>query len=180
MSTSNAETLKQEGMKLFKRGEYDEALAKFEMAAKAYESEEDDLGQAEVLNNEGVVYRVQGQPGLAISALREAETIFARLGASNERGQVLGNLGDLYAANRDRDEAAKCYSESAAIFAEHGDAEKQSQVLRALSLLRLRQGKWLAALMHMEESLKVRPRISLPARLFRSMLRFALALLTRG
>ena len=58
----------------------------------------------------------------------------------------------------DKEEAARAYSTAISLFAEVGDKHKQSQVLRALSLLRLRQIRWLEAMIHMEESLRVRPR----------------------
>jgi tetratricopeptide (TPR) repeat protein len=178
MSSSNAKALKDEGLDLYKKGAYAEAVTKFEQAAQAYAAAEDASGRAEVLNNLGVIYRLQRKYELALEALNEAEAIFAQLEEFNQLGQVWGNLGDLHAANRDREEAARSYSSSAHFFAQDGDKEKQSQVLRALSLLRLRQGRWLEALIRMDESLQVRPRISLPARLFRGLLRFALSMLT--
>jgi tetratricopeptide (TPR) repeat protein len=180
MNAVNADGLKEEGLALFKRGETDRALIKFEEAVEAYADVEDDVGQAESLNNIGVIYRLKRKPDAAIDALRRAEAIFARLGDLQRRGQVLGNLGDQHADKRQRDEAARCYSEAAALFSKAGDPDKQSQVLRALSLLRLRQGRWLDALTHMEESLRVRPQIGLGQRLFRGLLRFALGLLTGG
>jgi tetratricopeptide (TPR) repeat protein len=178
MSSSDGEILKDEGLALYKRGAYDEAVARFERAAQAFAAAENSHGRAEMLNNLGVLYRMQGKPELAANALEEARSTFASLGALNHQGQVMGNLGDLYAATKKRDEAANSYASSAQYFAEDGDRENQSQVLRALSLLRLRQGRWLEAMLRMHESLQVRPHISLPARLFRSLLRFALGLLT--
>jgi tetratricopeptide (TPR) repeat protein len=177
MTTSDAEALKEEGLGLFKGGDYDRALAKFELSADAFAAVEDELGQAEMLNNIGVIHRLRGRPQAAVTVLDNAEKIFARLDEKNQLGQVLANLGDVHAANRDKAAAARCYSEAAATFAKDDDVEKQSQVLRALSLMRLRQGRWLGAMMHMEESLRVRPRISLPQRLFRGLLRFVLSLL---
>lgn len=178
MTISNPETLKDEGLRLFRRGDYEQALSKFETAAQVYAQNEDEAGRAEILNNIGVIHRLRHNRTEALTALEEAEAAFSRLGDRNRQGQALGNLGDLHAANRNREEAARCYSDAAALFAQSNDGAKQSQVLRALSLLRLRQGRWLEAMMRMEESLQVRPHIGLTQRLFRGLLRFALRMLT--
>jgi tetratricopeptide (TPR) repeat protein len=180
MAKVDPQSAREKALSSFRRGARQEALAEFELALAGFKKRDDELGQAEVLNDMGVLYRLNGQTQAAIDALRQSETIFSQLGEHNRRGQSLGNLGDAYAGNRQRDEAARCYSDAAALFASDGDREKQSQVLRAFSLLRLRQGRWLEALMRMEESLSVRPRLGLGALLFRGMLRFALRLLTGG
>jgi tetratricopeptide (TPR) repeat protein len=180
MSTPDPEEQKAEGLKLFRRGEYAQALATFEAAAAAFSMHEDDFGRAEILNNIGVIHRLQRRPEAAATALEEAERIFMRLGEHNQQGQVMGNLGDLYATNRNRDKAAGCYVDAAALFTKAGDMEKKSQVLRALSLMRLRQFHLLEAMMRMEESLRVRPRVNLGQRIFRALLRFALRLIAGG
>lgn len=169
--------LKAEGLNLFQRGDYQQALATFESAAQAYAHQNDAAGRAEMLNNVGVIHRLRRNRPAAIEALAEAETIFARLGDDNRRAQTLSNLGDLHATGGNREEAARCYSEAAALFARTNDPMKQSQVLRALSLMRLRQGQWLEAMMRMQESLSVRPRLGPGRWLFRGLLRFALGLL---
>jgi len=178
MSSSDGDALRQEGLDLFGRGHYERALTVLEDAMRAFADNEDEDGQAEMLNAIGVLHRQQHNPQRAIAALEQAEAIFTRLGDQNKRGQVVGNLADAYASAREHDKAARCYSDAAAVFAKDGDLEKQGQVLRALSLMRLRQGRLMAAMMHMEESLRVRPRISLPQRLFRALLKFALKLVT--
>jgi len=171
------EQLKEEGLSLFQRGDYKQALATFESAAQAYAAQNDDAGRAEMLNNIGVIHRLQRNSMPAIEALSEAEAIFARLADNNRRAQALSNLADLQATGGNQDEAARCYSEAAALFARTNDPMKQSQVLRAMSLMRLRQGQWLEAMMRMEESLSVRPRLEPGRWLFRGLLRFALGLL---
>lgn len=168
--------LKEEGLALFRRGANVEALAVLATAVSAYAAQGDEASRAEMLNNMGVIYRVQGEWETAVATLQNTLTIFTQLGDVNRQAQTLGNLGDLYAAQKQRDEAARCYSQAAALLAQGGDAWKQSQVLRALSLLRLRQGRWLVAMMRMEESLSVAPRLGVGKWLFRGLLRFALGL----
>jgi len=180
MSLSNPEDLREEGLDLFGRGKYEQALSVLEEAVQAFAAKLDEDGQAEMLNAIGVLQRQRRHPEAALAALAQAEAIFVRLGDGNKRGQVMGNMADAYASKGEHDKAASCYSNAAAIFAKEGDPGKQSQVLRALSLMRLRQGRLMAAMMHMEESLGVRPRISLTQRLFRALLAFALRLVSGG
>ncbi len=171
------EQLKEQGQALFQRGAYDEALAVFEQAAAGFAGQDDVVGQGEMLNNMGVIYRVKREWDTAVATLNQAQTLFQQAGDVNRQAQTLGNLGDLYAARKKPDDAARCYSEAAALFAQNNDRDKQSQVLRALSLLRLRQGRWLEAMMRMDESLTVAPRLGPGKWLLRVLLRFALGLM---
>ena len=171
--------LKEEGLKLFQRGELDNAVATFETAVSAYAAEQNPVGQAEMLNNIGVIQRMRGNHDESLEALTTADTLCQQANDTNRRAQVLGNMGDLYAGMGDKETAARYYSDAAELFAQCDDAQKQSQVLKALSLLRLRQGQWMAAMMHMETSLSVKPRRGLFGSLFLGLIRFALGLFGR-
>ncbi|MCP5101176.1 MAG: tetratricopeptide repeat protein [Chloroflexi bacterium] len=175
--TQNPDQLKDEGLQQFQRGAYDDALGLFETAVSLYHSQNNLLGQAEMLNNIGVIHRLRRNYDEAIVVLQQADAIFAELGELDRQGQALGNLGDLYAAQKNREKAARCYSNGAELLAKANEPAKQSQILRAFSLMRLRQGQWLEAMMHMEASLRVRPRLGPLRWLFRGMLRFVLSLL---
>lgn len=176
MMELSADQLKAQGMQLFQQKRYDQALQVFETAVTAYTHEHHDHGRAEMLNNIGVIQRLKGNPKAAITALTEAGEIFSQLGDTDNQAQTLGNLADLYAVTGQQDDAARCYGEASALFAQANDREKQSQVLRAYSLMRLRQGQWLEAMMRMEESLSVKPRLGPLRWFYRGMLRFALGL----
>ena len=96
----------------------------------------------------------------AIAAFNEALILsFQEQGDLHKLAQTQANLADLYQFSKQQDEAARFYGEAAATFAQLGDKQKQSQVLRAYSLMRMRQGQWVDALLRMEESLSVRPRL---------------------
>jgi tetratricopeptide (TPR) repeat protein len=172
----DADALKEEGLKQFQRGEVDKAVATFETAVSAYTAAQNPTGQAEMLNNIGVIQRMQGNHEESLQAFTTAETLCQQTDDVNRRAQVLGNMGDLYAAMGDKETAARHYSDAAELFAQCGDAKKQSQVLKALSLLRLRQGQWMMAMMYMEASLRTKPRRGLFGSLFLGMLRFATSL----
>ncbi len=176
-SSPSPQNLKAEGMRLFHQGAHSEALATFEQAAAAFAVQEDVGEQAEMLNNMGVIQRVQGEMETAVTTLTQAANLFAQIGDTTRHAQTLGNLADLYANQKNYTEAARHYSSAAAQFAQIGDKEKQAQVLRALSLMELRRGQYLAAIMRMDESLQVRPRLSIHQHLFKWLLRFASKLL---
>jgi tetratricopeptide (TPR) repeat protein len=179
MSSVTADALKTEGLNQFQQGRYDEALATFEAATLAYKEAGQPLAQAEMLNNMGVLYRLKKQPQSALKVLTEAVAIFAGEGDANRQAQALANMGDLYATGKDRRQAARCYSDAAELFAQTEDRERQSMVLCALSLLSVRQMRWFEALGYMEQSLAVRPRLGLGQRIFRSLIRFMMALMGR-
>jgi tetratricopeptide (TPR) repeat protein len=177
MNTSTADQLKAQGLALFQQGKKDEALAVFETAVTAYTHEGNEDGRAEMLNNIGVIQRVKGNPQAAITAFIEAGEIFSQRGDTDRQAQTLANLADLYAFTKHQEEAARCYSEATALFAQINQREKQSQVLRTYSLMRLRQGQWLEAMMRMEESLSVKTHLGPFRWLYRGLLRFALRLI---
>ncbi|PID87228.1 MAG: hypothetical protein CSA11_06880 [Chloroflexi bacterium] len=169
--------LKEEGLQQFQRGELDNAVATFETAVSAYAAAQNPVGQAEMLNNIGVIQRMKGNNEEALAALSTADTLCQQAEDINRRGQILGNLGDLYVNLKNQEAAAQYYSDAAELFAQCGDPQKQSRVLKALSLMRLRQGQWLPAIMHMESSLIVKPRRGLFDSIFLGMIRFASNLL---
>ncbi len=166
-----SDQLKEEGLALFRRGMHDEALSKFEAATRSYAEAGDNVGRGEVLNNIGVVQRVRQNWDAAETALEDAIDLFAKAGDDNRRGQALGNLGDFHAFRGNPEEAARYYSEGAELLASSGDHDRQAQLLRALSLLRLRQRRVVEAVMLMEQSLDVRPRLNLLQRLLRILIR---------
>lgn len=173
---TNPDALKEEGLKQFQRGEIDIAVSTFETAVSAYAAEQNQVGQAEMFNNIGVIHRMRGNHEESLAALTSADELCQQTNDLNRRGQVLGNMGDLYAAMGEKETAARYYSDAAELFAQCDDGQKQSQVLKALSLMRLRQGQWVPAMMHMENSLSVKPRRGLFGSLFLGMIRFALNL----
>lgn len=180
MDKKDGPTLKAEGLALFQRGDYAAALTTFEAAASAFAAGGERGEQAEMLNNMGIILRVKRRREEAVAALQEAQAIFAELGDNGRGGQALANLGDVYADMGQKAEAARSYSGAASLLAQAGDRQKQAEALRALSLLELRRGGWLAAMMRMDESLTVRPSLTVGQRLLKLLLRFALGLLGRG
>ncbi|MDT8306786.1 MAG: tetratricopeptide repeat protein [Anaerolineae bacterium] len=175
-----SDELKEAGLALFRQGQRQEALVRFEEAAASYAAAGNAVGAGEAHNNIGVVRRIEGDWEQAEAAFQRAAALFQEAGDPVREGQVLGNLGDLYAFRGEGEEAGRYYSDAAEMMAQAGDGEKQGQLLRALSLLRLRQRRILEAILLMRQSLDVRPRLSLPQRLFRGLINLMLFVMGRS
>ena len=126
---TNAQALKEEGLRLFQEGLYEESAAKFGQAQEMFAADGNETEAAEMANNLGVIYRVQGEWDEAIAALDEAKAAFVRLGDRSREAQALGNLGGLYASKGERDKAKESLRQAADIFAELGDEQRQGETL---------------------------------------------------
>ena len=169
--------LKEQGLELFRKGDRDGALTKFDQAAEAYLTDGNHAGAAEMRNNIGVIYRLNRNWPAALEALKEADAGFQEVGDNKRRAQVLGNTGDLSASMRDYESAASYYSESSELFAAEGEGDLQGQTLRAFSLMRMRQRRWIEAIDLMAVSIEVRTHPSVGQRLLYYLLQFGRRLL---
>lgn len=171
------DSMKEEGLDLFRRGARDEALSTFAKAAEAYSLEGDAAGEAEMRNNMGVIYRLNRDWPAALNALNSAEDGFREAGNDKRRAQVMGNTGDLCASMRNYEDAAGYYSEASELLASTGEGDLQGQVLRAYSLMRMRQRRWIEAIDLMALSISARNHPSFAQRLLNVLLQFARKLL---
>jgi tetratricopeptide (TPR) repeat protein len=152
--TGSAQKIKEEGLRLFQEGLYEEATAKFGQAREMFTAEGNEVEAAEMLNNLGVVYRMHGRWEEAAAVLNEARTAFVHLGDRDREAQTLGNLGGLYASNDERDKAKKCLRQAADIFAELGDTQRQGETLLALGVQMWKTGDRNAGLATYEAGLQ--------------------------
>ena len=131
---TSGQALKDDGLRLFREGLYDEAAAKFREAQEFFQAEEVGVEAAEMLNNLGVVHRMQGNWDDAIAAFVEAKGNFALLGDRSREAQTLGNLGGLYSSKGDREKSKECLQAAADLFGELGDTQRQGETLLALGV----------------------------------------------
>jgi tetratricopeptide (TPR) repeat protein len=136
----SAQELKEEALRLFHEGLYEEALVKFRQAQEAFAAEGNEVDAAEMVNNLGIIHRMQGQWDEAIAALDEAREAFVRLDDRSREAQALGNLGGLYASKGDRDKSAEYLRQAADIFSELGDGQRLGETLQALGVQRWKTG----------------------------------------
>jgi tetratricopeptide (TPR) repeat protein len=169
-NAASAQELKEEGLRLFREGLYEEALTKFRQAQEGFAAEGNDIEAAEMVNNLGIIHRMLGQWDEAIAALDEAKATFVRLGDRGREAQSLGNLGGLYASRGERDKATECLRQAADIFDELDDAQHLGETLQALGVQMWKTGDRSGGLAAYEAGLHSLEKPSISQRTLRSLL----------
>ena len=143
---STAGDLKKKGMEHYRAGRFEDAVAAFAHAQQAFLAEGNPQQAAETANDRGVAARQAAHFELAEAAFTEARKLFDDSGDRLSQGQVIGNLGALSESRNQNEQAAAFYTQAIALFDEAGAANLSAETWRALSRLRMKQGKWFAAL----------------------------------
>ncbi len=170
------QTLQEEGLRHYQQGALDEAIACFSKAHSLYLERGDRHSAAKVLNNLGVIYYQQRRWSEAAEALEEAHQTFVAVKDENGQAQALGNLGSLYRAGGQLEKAAQRFKDAISLFHRLGDGQAESVTWRALSAVRLRQRRWLEAILAYDSSLTCLKRLSLGQHLLHLLLALPLRL----
>ena len=176
---AKAESLKEEGIKLFRFGEYDTAASCFDEAHALYVEADSTRGQAEMLNNLGAVHIQKEHWDEAAEAFKEAQAIFESLEDKDGQAQTLGNLGTMYRHQGDKEVAVEHLKQAASLFHETADAGKEAATLRVISRIRLGQARWFEALHFYDLSLSCVQRPGLKQRILRRLVQVPLGMLSR-
>jgi len=172
------QALREEGLRHYQQGALDKAIACFSEAHSLYLEKEDKHSAAEVLNNLGVIYYQKERWSEAIETLEKAHQAFIAMEDKNGQAQALGNLGSLYRASDQLEKAAQHFKDAISLFHQLGDSRAESVTWRVLSTVRLRQRRWLEAILAYDSGLACLKRPSLGQRLLRSLLGWLLRLLS--
>jgi tetratricopeptide (TPR) repeat protein len=164
--------LAQEGREQYREGNFEAARARLYEAYEAFKAAGDLNGVAETANDVGVLYTVQQRYTEAESWLLQAHSRFVDLQDYEGEAQTLGNLGSMCQARGDLKQAAAYLKQAADRFHLVGDDEKRSATLAVLSMVRLRQMRFLQALASYEAALACHPRQNA----FRRILRWIVGL----
>jgi tetratricopeptide (TPR) repeat protein len=178
--TAKVASLKEEGTKLFRFGEYEEAADLFQEAHSIYEKLGDRKGQAEMLNNLGAVRTQEERYDAAAEAFEEARSVFESLEDNNGLAQTLGNLGTMYRYQGDNDTAVEHLKRAIDLLHEVGDREKEAATLALISRIRLGQLRWLEALHFYDLSLACVDPPGLKERTLRWLLQIPFSILSRA
>ncbi len=138
---STAQELQEQGVKLFRRREYEEAARIFRQAQEAYLADGQPDMAAEMQTNLGLVHRSLGENQQALDEMQAALRIFQERDDPLRAAKVLGNMGGVYAALGDREQAYNCYRQAADIFAELGEKKLHGETLLAMADMQVREGK---------------------------------------
>ena len=172
------QTLREVGLRHYRQGALDEAIACFVEAHSLYIEKGNQHGAAEVLNDLGVIYYQQERWPEAVEALEEGHQAFIAMEDVDGQAQTLGNLGSLYRASGQLEKAAQHFKDALTLFHRLGDSQAESITWRALSSVRLDQRRWLAAILAYDSSLTCLKQLSLGQRLLHLLLGLPLRLLS--
>ncbi len=167
---SDGKKLHDEGMKLYRSGEYEQAAAKFLEAQQAYASVSDRANEAECANNRGVCWRQAARWEEGTAAFTEARSIFKAINDLKGEGQVVGNMGMLADSQGNKDQAADYYLESIDLLKQAGAKDLAQSVYQALSSLRLKRGDVMGSIGAFDAGLEQLDKPNMVQRFVRRML----------
>lgn len=167
--TAKAHTLHQEGVALFRAGDFAAALSKLQEALSL--AADDPRHTAEIYNDLGVTYKELADFPAAYAALDEAMTRFSNLDDRKGQAQTLGNRAAVYEAEGLTEEAVDAYKQSAAAFEELGENEMSMYVWQAISRLRMKQKQYVAAIGAYEEGIDRMPEQSFKKKIMQKILK---------
>lgn len=177
--TISAQDVKEEGLRLFHEGLYEEAADKFRQAKESFKKDGNEVEAAEMANNLGVIHRMRREWDEAITALSEAQEAFANLGDHSREAQTLGNLGGLHASRGEREKAKEYLRQATDKFAELGDAQREGESLMALGVQQWKTGNRGEGLATYQTGLKTLQHPSLGQKALRGLLDLRTKLLSR-
>jgi Flp pilus assembly protein TadD len=167
---SDGKALHEEGLKLYRDGQYEAAAAKFAEAQQAYVAATDQPNAAESANNRGVCWRQAAKWDEATAAFTEARSIFQALSDAKGEGQVVGNLGALADSQGDKDRAADLYLESIDLLEKAGAKDLAKDSYTALSRLRLKRRDVMGAISAYDAGLEEIEKPNIMQRMVRKIL----------
>jgi tetratricopeptide (TPR) repeat protein len=144
------------GLLSWSQGDFADARAAHESAARLYREARDENGLAEALYNLGITAYRQSDLAVAKSYLDASLEIAQRLGDREGIGRVLLNVGNLAQAQGDTAEATRCYEESLVIYREIGNSFREAAALHNLGFIAFEQKKFAEAEYYYEQSLALR------------------------
>ena len=174
-----ANSLKEQGIKMFRFGEYDEAAELFGKAHALFAELGDQKGQAEMLNNLGAVHTQEERWGEAAEAFTKARSAFESLDDRDGQAQAMGNLGTMFRNKGDKEAAVEHLKSAADLFHDDGDRKKEATTLRLISRIRLGQARWLEALHFYDLSLACVEPPGIKERVLRRLIQIPLNMLSR-
>lgn len=164
---SEPETLKEEGLRLFRDGSYPESLEHFNQAYSAFMECGKTLDAAEMLNNMGVIYRIEGKLSEAAEKLERARQIFSENDDRSREAQTLGNLAPLYSKQDAYERAVETFDQAAEIFQELKDDDRRGEVLMAKGILQFKKGQRTSGLAAYEAGLMLLKRPTVKQKVLR-------------
>lgn len=162
--------VKEEGLKLYRAGRYEEAAAKFAEAQLGFANEGNHKEVAECANNRGVCWRQAAKFEEAIAAFEEARPLFQGLNDLVGEGQVVGNLAAVVESQGDKQRAAELFQEAIDLFTQAGAKDYAKDTYTALSKLKLKQRDVVGAMTAFDSGLEQLDKPNLIERMARKII----------
>jgi len=166
---SQADTIKEQGIELFTRHDYEAANRAFQQAKDAYEEASDFDMVAEMKVNIGLVHRSLGENQQALELMQEALLHFKNQSDDLRTAQVLGNMGNVYAALDDKEQAELSFRQAADYFRDTGEELLYSDTLLALGAMQVRDGKFFQGAATYQVALEGRDNLSGAQKIIKSL-----------
>ena len=167
---SDAAAIKDEGMKLYRAGRYEDAAAKFAEAQQLFANAGDAKEVAECANNRGVCWRQAAKFDEATAAFEEARPLFQDLNDLLGEGQVVGNLAAVMDVQGDKQHAGELYLEAIDLFNRAGAKDYAKDTYTALSKLKLKQRDVVGAMTAFDSGLEQLDKPNLIERMARKII----------
>ncbi|MGB3637395.1 MAG: tetratricopeptide repeat protein [Rivularia sp. (in: cyanobacteria)] len=133
--TAETDKLFEQGVKLYRRGQYFKALEVYQRVLKIRRQQGDKAGIAQTLNNLGKVYTNLNENDKADKVLQEALVIRRKLKDRKGEGETLDNIGFVYFAKKEYDKSLKLLQQALAIRRQVKDRKGEGKTLANIGIV---------------------------------------------
>ncbi len=168
---SDATDIKEEGLKLYRAGRYEEAAAKFAEAQQLFAGEGNQKEVAECANNRGVCWRQAAKFDEATAAFEEARPLFQSLARCRWVKVKWWAIWRRWSESQgDKQRAAELYQEAIDLFTKAGAKDYAKDTYTALSKLKLKQRDVVGAMTAFDSGLEQLDKPNLIERMARKII----------
>ncbi|PWH14565.1 MAG: hypothetical protein DDG60_07380 [Anaerolineae bacterium] len=168
MNEITAKSLSESARTAYQEGDFENAARLFGEAASRLTEK---LEAAEMKNNQSVAWLQAGNPKAAYEAARDTAQLFAQASDFRREGIAWSNEAAALQALGRANEAFEKYRLAAEAFQRAGEDKMRNDVYQAMAGIKLKQGKVMEALFHMQMGLAGVKHPTLKQKILLSMLR---------
>ena len=150
---TSLQTARERAESLYRAGEYRQAAQAFAGAAESCSAAGETLMGAELKNDQSVALLRAGNAREALEAAEGTERVFAAAGDARREGIAYANQAAAQQALHHAGPATVLFEKSGALLEAAGEGELHLEVMQSLSVLYLRQGKLLKAVIALQSGL---------------------------
>ncbi len=140
------------------RGEYERAVADYQLALSISQEVGDRTGEKMTLNSIGLVYHALGDHEQALEYYRQAVAISREIGDRAGEATTLNSIGLVYHALGDYEQALEYYQQALVLSQETGDQHSEGASLNNLGNIYIVLGDYEQAIAVFTEVLRLNPR----------------------